>query len=79
MGEQMAAKNPRVITVLERSLYEHLRRAAKSEGISISAKARDMLRHAAELDEDAYWARAGEQRLRSFKKKSALSDKDVWG
>lgn len=75
----MAARNPRVITVLDRSLYEHLKRAAKSEGISISAKVRDMLREAAELDEDRFWARAGEQRLRSFRKNRAMSDKDVWG
>jgi hypothetical protein len=75
----MAAKNARVMTVLDRSLYEHLRRAARSEGISISAKARDMLRRAAEIEEDAYWARMGNQRLRSFRRKAALRDRDVWG
>jgi len=76
---QMATRNPRVITVLDRSLYEHVKRAAKSEGVSISAKVRDMLREAAELDENRFWARAGEQRVRSFKKKNALSDREVWG
>lgn len=74
----MAAKNPRLITVLERPLYQRLKRAAKAEGVSLSAKARDLLREAIELEEDGYWAEQGEKRLASLDKRKALTDEDVW-
>ena len=74
----MAAKNPRLITVLEPPLYQRLKQAAKAEGVSLSAKARDLLREAIELEEDGYWAEEGEKRLASFDKRKALTDEEVW-
>ncbi|HZX14040.1 MAG TPA: antitoxin, RHH family protein, partial [Thermodesulfobacteriota bacterium] len=48
----MPARNPRINVVLEKPLYESIRRIAKKEGISISLKARDLLREALEIYED---------------------------
>jgi class 3 adenylate cyclase len=74
----MAAKNPRLITVLEPPLYDRLKRAARAEGVSLSSKARDLLRQAIELEEDAHWVREGERRLRSFRRSKALTHDEVW-
>ena len=40
------AKNPRVNVVLEKPLYEVLRRWAKRDGVSLSLKVRDLIREA---------------------------------
>lgn len=75
----MAAKNPRIAAVLERPLYQRLRQAAKAQGVSLSTKVRDLIREAMELEEDAYWAAEGEERLASFDRRKALSHREVWG
>jgi hypothetical protein len=74
----MAAKNPRLITVLEKPLYERIKQAARAEGVSLSAKVRDLLREAMELEEDAYWVVEGEKRLASFDRSKALTHEQVW-
>ena len=74
----MATKNPRLMTMLERSLYERVKRAARAEGLSLSAKARDLLREALDLEEDAYWAAEGEKRLASFDPAQAKTHEEVW-
>ena len=74
----MAAKNPRIITVLEKPLYQRIKQAAKSQGISLSAKVRDLLREAVELEEDTYWVREGEARLATFDRSKALTHEQVW-
>jgi len=74
----MAAKNPRLMTVLEAPLYERLKRAAEAEGVTLSSKVRDLLREAMELEEDAHWAAEGEERLASFRRRKALRHSDVW-
>jgi hypothetical protein len=74
----MAAKNPRVIAVVEKPLYLRIKRAARAQGISLSAKVRDLLREAMDLDEDAYWVREGERRLVTFDRSKALTHEEVW-
>jgi transcriptional antiterminator Rof (Rho-off) len=75
----MPATNPRVNVVLERPLYEALRRLARREGASLSLKARDLLREALEQYEDIALARIAEDRERTFDRTRALSHKEVWG
>jgi hypothetical protein len=65
----MPTKNPRVITTLEPPLYEWVNKTAKSDGISISLKLRDIIRHAYE---DTYWSKVGEGSLSSFDKKEVI-------
>jgi len=74
----MAAKNPRLITVLEKPLYERIKQAARAEGVSLSAKVRDLLREAMALEEDAYWVAEGEKRLATFDRSKALTHEQVW-
>ena len=65
--------------VLEPPLYRWLRRTARSVGVSVSLRLRDLMREAFEQHEDRFWAREGERRLRSFRKGEALSQAQVWG
>ncbi len=46
----MPANSPRVNVVLERPLYEALKRLAQRDGTSLSLKARDLLRDAPDAD-----------------------------
>jgi hypothetical protein len=75
----MPAKNPRVNVVLERPLYDALGRVARQDGASLSTKARDLLRDALELREDAGLLEIAEERAGSFDPKTALTHDQVFG
>jgi len=74
----MATKNPRLNVVLEPPLYSIIKELAKKEGVSLSLKARDLMRQAIEYCENAYWAEEASKRERTFNKKAALSHKQIW-
>ena len=74
----MPAKNPRVNVVLERPLYDALGRVARIDGTSLSTKARDLLRDALELREDAGLLEIAEERAQTFDRNHALSHDDVF-
>ena len=48
----MAARNPRIHTVLEAPLYKAVSRLAKAQGTSLSKEVRDLVRRAVDLPED---------------------------
>jgi len=75
----MPARNPRVNVVLERTVYDTVRRLAHRDGISISSKVRDLVRDALEVDEDAALASLAAERERTFNRRRALSHQQVWG
>ncbi len=75
----MPTKNPRVNVVLEKPLYDSVRRLAEKEEISLSLKIRDLVREALEAQEDAALARLAEEREKSFKRARALTHKQAWG
>ena len=75
----MATKNPRLNVVLEAPLYSAVRHLAQKDHVSLSLKARDLIREALECYEDAYWAEIAESREKTFSKKSALTHKQIWG
>ena len=75
----MPTKNPRINVVLDRSLFQTVEMMAKTEGVSLSMKARDLLRDALEIHEDVILADIGEQREKSYKRSDALNPEDVWG
>lgn len=75
----MPTKNPRVNVVLEKPLYESVRRLAKKEDISLSLKIRDLVREALEAEEDAALAQFAEEREKNFKRSRALTHRQVWG
>ncbi len=74
----MSTKNPRLNVVLEAPLYRTLKQMAQKDSVSLSLKARDLIRLALEYCEDAYWTRVAEQREKAFSKKKALSHNKVW-
>jgi len=75
----MPAKNPRVNVVMERPLYDALGRVARVDGSSLSTKARDLLREALELREDAGLQQIAEERAPSFDPKTAPTHEQVFG
>ncbi len=75
----MPTKNPRVNVVLERPLYESVRRLADKEEISLSLKIRDLVKEALEAQEDAALAEFAKEREKTFSRSRALTHKQVWG
>lgn len=74
----MATKQPRLNVVLEPSVYKAILKVSKKEGLSMSLVARDLLREALLLYEDAYWAKEAQKREQTFLKDKALSHDKVW-
>jgi len=73
----MPTDHPRLNVVLEKPLYDSLSRLAKKEGVSMSLKARDLLREAMEIEEDLYWEEKAEDREKTFPRRG-LAHKEVW-
>ncbi len=74
----MPAKNPRVHVVLEKPLYDTVRRLAAKDDVSLSLKIRDLVREALEAEEDAALAEFAEERERTFRRSRGLTHKQVW-
>ena len=74
----MPAKKPRVSVVLEKPLYDSVRRLAAKEEISLSLKIRDLVKDALETQEDVVLAEVAEERENTFRRTRALSHKQVW-
>jgi len=74
----MPTKNPRVNVVMEESLYWTLKELALRDDVSVSLKARDLLKEAVADEEDAYWARTAAEREEAFSAGKALSHKKLW-
>jgi len=76
--KKMPAKKPRVSVVLEKPLYDSVRRLAAKEEISFSLKIRDLVKDALEAQEDVVLAEVAEERENTFRRTRALSHKQVW-
>ncbi len=74
----MPTINPRLNIVLEPKLYFLIVSMAKKHGVSMSLEARDLIKEALELHEDAYWDKEAEKRMKEFKSKKFLSHRQVW-
>jgi hypothetical protein len=74
----MPARNPRINVVIEDRLYEMVRFLAENEGVSLSAKVRDLIREALEVQEDIHLTRFAEARVTSSENRSDLSHEEVW-
>lgn len=74
----MPTDHPRVNVVLEKPLYQSLSRLAKKDGVSLSLKARDLIREAMELQEDSHWETKADSRAKTYDPKKALTHHDVW-
>ena len=74
----MPTKHPRLSIVLEPQVYQSVKQLAKRDGVSLSLKARDLIRDALELYEDAYWAKKADERAATFDRSKALTHEHVW-
>ena len=75
----MPTRNPRVNVVVEPSLFGVMCDVAAAEGVSMSTLARDLIREALELREDASLATFADERAKSFDRNAALSHEETWG
>ncbi len=74
----MPTKNPRINVVLDKSLFESIQRLAQREGISLSLKARDLIKEALEIEEDLALTAFAEMREKTFSETKALKHSEVW-
>ena len=74
----MPTKNPRVNVVLEKPLYNQIRRLAEKEQISLSLKIRDLIREALEAQEDVALGQFAEEREQTFQRPRALTHQQAW-
>lgn len=74
----MATKNPRLNVVLEPPLFLAIQQLAKKDRVSLSLKARDLIKEALESYEDRYWTGKANEREKTLDYKKVLSHKEVW-
>ncbi len=74
----MTVKTPNLTIKLEPGLYQTLNRLAHREKISLSLIARDLIKEALEIYEDAYWQKEAQKRESTFSRKKALSHDEIW-
>ena len=74
----MPAAKRRVNIVLERPTYEALQEVARSDRVSVSTKAHDLLRDALEFVEDLGLLELANERAQSFDPKTALTYEQVF-
>ena len=72
----MPALQPRISTVVEPPLFATVERLARRDHMSVSQKARDLLRQAVDLDEDADLAAVARQR--KSRRGPLLSHGEIW-
>lgn len=75
----MPTKHPRLNVVLERPVLHFVGQLAKRDGVSLSMKARELIREALELHEDAHLAKLAHERMKGFQLRDALTHEQVWG
>ena len=74
----MPAQNPRINVVLNNLLYQDVRLLAEKDNVSLSAKVRDLLKEALEIQEDIALSGFAEKRERTWNDSNALTHDDVW-
>jgi len=74
----MPAQNPRINVVLDKFLYQNVRLLAEKDDVSLSAKVRDLLKEALEIQEDVSLSAFAEKRENSWNDSKALTHDDVW-
>jgi len=75
----MPTKNPRIHVVLEKPLYDSVRKLAEKEDVSLSLKIRDLVKKALESEEDAALGEFAQRREKTFRRSKVLTHKQVWG
>lgn len=74
----MPTKNPRINVVVDEPLYRQVQSLAKRDGVSLSLKARDLIREAMEILEDEALVAVAEKRDATWSRSKALKHDQVW-
>jgi predicted DNA-binding protein len=74
----MPSKNPRINVVLDNNLYKNIQFLAETEGVSLSAKVKELIKEALEVQEDLYLAAFAEEREKTWDKSTALTHDEIW-
>ena len=74
----MPAKNPRINVVLDPPLYKNVQFLAEKDGVSLSAKVRDLLKDAIEIQEDIFLAGIAEEREKTLDVNAILTHEETW-
>ena len=74
----MPTRNPRINVMLDDVLYQNIRLLAQKENISLSAKVRELIKEALEIQEDIALSEFAEEREKSWKESSVLLHDEVW-
>jgi transcriptional antiterminator Rof (Rho-off) len=74
----MPAQNPRINVVLDNFLYQNVQLLAEKDNVSLSAKVRDLLKEALEIEEVITLSAFAEKREKSWDDSEALSHNDIW-
>ena len=74
----MPTQNPRINVVLDNALYKNIRLLAEKDSVSMSAKVRDLIKEALEIQEDMSLTAFAEERENTLGGKGALSHEEVW-
>ena len=74
----MPTQNPRINIVLDNFLYQNVQLLAKKDNVSLSAKVRDLLKEALEIQEDIALSGFAEEREESWNDSKALTHDDAW-
>ncbi len=74
----MPSQNPRINVVLNDLLYQDVRLLAEKDNVSLSAKVRDLIKEAMEIQEDIALSGFAEKREKSWNDLKTLSHANVW-
>ena len=74
----MPSQNPRINVVLDNFLYQNVQLLAEKDDVSLSAKVRDLLKEALEVQEDIALSAFAEKRENSWDVSKAITHDDVW-
>jgi len=74
----MPTQSPRVNVVLDNVLYQNVRLLAEKDNVSLSAKVRDLLKEALEIQEDIGLSAFAEKREQSWNESDPLTHDDAW-
>ena len=74
----MPAKNPRINVVLDMPSYKNVQFLAEKDGVSLSAKMRDLLKDALEIQEDIYLAAIAQEREMTLDITDTFTHEETW-
>ncbi len=74
----MPSKNPRINVVLDDNLYKNIQFLAETDGVSLSAKVKDLIKEALEVQEDLHLATFSEEREKTWDESTARTHDEIW-